>query len=204
MRQLNQNAVSQTLLDPEAPAFACLVAALDLLPPELVFGEDGQPEDTQIIARELTLELGQPVPEANQSRINGLLYAASGDEFFTQLKHYQHMTSAITEGDAFASEDDDDVDLEDVFWAFYQLELVLGNAELDDLKGRMSPRIITWLEHLVDTQAAEEMLPLDDLAEAEDFFAQTLYLRIKDLGRTLAGMGVSEEDLASLDPQLLP
>lgn len=199
--KLNRHVCRKVISEPDTPAFAWLVAAASLLGEQALFDEDDQPEDALILARELREEVGTAPPEMGVHRLMGLLYAASGDEYYTRLRDFQRMTDAITDGDAFAS-DDGEIDLEDVFWALYQLELTVESSFLP--VEELAPQILTWIEKLVDSQAQEEDLPIEDLDDAEDFFSTVLMVRKKNLGLLLIEMGVDEESLADLDPSLLP
>lgn len=197
--QLDSEICRKVLTDEDAPAFACLTAAVHFLGEDVLIGDDGQPMDALELALALKDEAREEIPDPTVFRILSLLYAVSGDEYKGSLTDFVRISSGIADGDAF-SDDDGVLDLEDVFWALYQCGLVVDGDFSEDF----SKPIMDFLEWLVDTQAAEEGLPIEDFKDAEDFFDVAQLVRVKSLGMLLYDMGVSDEELASMDPALVP
>lgn len=201
---LNRSLAQELLEDPATMALSALAAVAALIG-EDILDEQGQPclEDE---LHEMLRAEGVQAADDTITRICGLLYAISGDEFLEDVDHFRRMIGAVVEGDLFAYEDDEEPpSVADVFWGLYQIGLTVE----DDLTGDLSPRVERYLKELAEEEA-EDVEGLYDLismegSDPEDlkpYADEILTFRRAKLASELKRLGCKPEWFADLDPEL--
>lgn len=206
---LNREAGGRFLADPGIDALTAVVAACAFLQDDLL-DEDHQP----YLPDELRLMLEAEhldIPSEVLTKICGLLFAVSGDEFLDSVVHFRRFVASTVEGQVFSYDDEidpggeDEPSLSDVFWALYQADLLVA----DDLTDSLGPKIGQYINLLGQEEAhdapglaqslAEEP---DDLQQMEDYTRANLVFRRRRLAANLRELGCKPEWIADLDPEL--
>ena len=195
---LNRTAARALLADPDTHALAALIALTSFIGDDFL-DEEEQPltpaEIREMLAADKVL-----VADGNLDKIAGLLFAVSGEEFLSDPTLFQRLVAAINEGDPQAFEDDEDEPtIPEIFWALYQLELLVEDALVEEL----GERVQRYIGELQDNEAedVEELL----LAEGEVIEAYTdrlLRFHKLSLAAQLRSLGCEAEWLDDLDPDL--
>ncbi len=203
---LDVSVAREILRDHDSSALACLVSAAALLGDDLFDEEDGQPWSEQELGWLFEHTGFKPLP-ASLSKITGLLFARSGDEFTDSPEHFERLTSAIVEGDMFAYQDDkEDPTVPDLYWALYQVGLTI---EEDDMLDELSPRVEKYIQRLIEDEvedveglAAEVAEEGSDPDAIEPYVTRILVFRRAMMAADLRRLGCKAEWLADLDPEL--
>lgn len=202
---LNREEARSILEDPASDALLALLSTSAFIGDDILDDEDGQPMLEEELREMLDAEHVRVAPE-NVTKVCGLLHAISGDEFLEDVIHFLRITGAIVEGDIYAYEDDqEEPTLADIFWTFYQINLVAEDNLIDELGGRVQ-RYLTSLaeEEAEDKEALEEWIAQEG-AEPEDlqpYVERELVFRRRRLAKGLSTLGCKPEWVSDLDPEL--
>lgn len=200
---LNRSKAQELLESPDTQALSALAAAASLIGDDIL-DEQGQPCLEEELTEMLKAEGTNPA-DVTITRICGLLYAVSGDEFLEDPDHFQRMVGAVVEGDLFSYEDEEPPSIPDVFWALYQIGLTVE----DDLVSELGPRVQRYLEKLAEDEA-EDVAGLQDVLSLEGsspedlqpYADQLLIFRRTKLASELRDLGCKPEWVADLDEEL--
>lgn len=205
---LDRVAAAKVLDNPDSSAIACYVASCAVLGKDedggspLFDDEDEQPEDPVAVHEMLRSAVPDYDPD-NLQKIQGLVHAVAGDEFWSDPDHFTRMSAAILHGDPYYYEDEaEEPTLIELMWAIYQVDLLM-EEDADEL---LEEPVLKFLTRL----AEEQPIDLESLALEEDFtgpieeYYQTL-LRFRriDLGRELVELGMTEDQIAELDEEMV-
>lgn len=201
---LDKIAAGRLLEDEDTDAMAALVALTAFIGDDFL-DEDGQPLDEDEIREMLQPERLKLQPEP-LTRICGLLYAISGDEFTQDPTHFRRMVGAIVEGGPFVYEDDnEEPTLPDVYWALYLVELLVEDEMLDEL----GPRVQAYISRLAEEEAEDSQALADEIEregldpeELEPYVSKILIFRRTRLAADLRRMRYPADALIDLDPEL--
>jgi hypothetical protein len=199
---LSREAARRFLLDPYCEALTALVSAASFIGEDLL--EDGQPVSEMDLQEMLAAENVKALDE-NLSKCCGLLYAISGDEFLESVPHFRRIVGAVTEGDPFVYEEDETPTVPEIFWAFYQINLLIE----DDITQELGTRVTRYLERIADEEA-EDQEALQTIMEEDGFEPEDLkpyaekFLghRMQKLALELKDLNCKPEWVADMDPEL--
>lgn len=199
---LNREAAARFLTDPYCEALTALVSAACFLGEDIL--EDGQPVSETDLQEMLDAENVRVIDD-NLSKCCGLLFAISGDEFLESAPHFKRIIGAITEGDPFIYDEDEQPSVPEMFWAFYQINLLIE----DDITEELSGKVLNFLEKVAEDEAEDQealqVILDEDGADPEDlkpYAEQFLGYRMKKLAGELSELNCKPEWVGDMDPEL--
>jgi hypothetical protein len=195
---LNRTAARALLADPDTHALAAIIALTCFIGDDFL-DEDEQPLTPEEL-REMLAEDKVLVADGNLDKIAGLLFAVSGEEFLNDPTLFKRLVAAVNEGDPYAFEDDEDEPtMPEIFWAMYQLELLVE----DQITEEIGERVQQYIGRLSDNEAEDiEELLAEESEVIEAYTDRLLRFHKLSLAAQLRALDCKAEWLDGLDPDL--
>lgn len=168
---LNRNEIAKAFGDSSTHAFTVLAILL------ATYGEDVFNEDAVTIYGMIQEDFGVFLEQSLENRFQAILSAMTTDGFTDDPSVFESIVKAITMGDPDLDGVSGDLDLDEILWAEYQVELARGESNLD-----YSTPVRFFIRKISQQNKAQKPEEYADITETIQSLKNELIFQLKAVG----------------------